>query len=44
MQETDITGGANPNREIYDNGSGGFTNMKNVQKKCPFLMISERSE
>jgi len=44
MQETDIIGGANPNREIYDNGGGEFTDLKNVQKKAAFLCFSERSE
>ena len=44
MQKTDIIGGANPNREIYDNGSGGGTDLKNVQKKPVFLGFSERSE
>jgi hypothetical protein len=43
MQETDIIGGTNPNREIYDNRSGGLTDMKNVQKKAVFLRFYERS-
>jgi len=43
MQETDIIGCANPNREIHDIGSGGFTDLKNVQKKPVFLGFSERS-
>ena len=44
VQETDIIGGTNPNRKIYDNGSGGFTDLKNVQKNAVFLWFSERSD
>ncbi len=44
MQETDIIGGTNPNRKIYDNRSGGFSDLKNVQKKPVFLRFSERSD
>ena len=43
MQETDIIGGANPSQKIHDNWSGGFTDLKNVQKKPVFLGFSERS-
>ena len=43
LQETDIIGGTNPNREIYDNRSGGFSDLKNVKKKPIFLRFFGRS-
>ncbi len=37
MQETEIIGGANHNRKIYDNESGRFADLKMSKKKAILL-------
>jgi hypothetical protein len=41
MHKTDITGGANPEREIYDNGSGRFADLKMSKKKLYYYDFRE---